>query len=173
MEQPTQQQQFDRWLDEHQGLLFKVVRAYAFTPQDQDDLFQEIAVQVWDSIPKYKGESKVTTWIYRVALYTAITWSKREKKHIDGKRSLDGAAHTLTKSTAPPNSSLEWLYEQIEQLNEIDRSLTLLMLDGFSYKEIAATLGLSESNVGVKLCRIKQQLARKSERRERGCRNEL
>jgi RNA polymerase sigma-70 factor, ECF subfamily len=170
MDPQTQKQQFDDWLVEHKSLFFKVVRAYAFTPQDRDDLFQEIALQVWDSIPSYRGDSKATTWIYRVALYTAVSWTKREKKHRHGRLALEGDVHALAQSTTPSNSRLDWLYDQIAQLNEIDRSLTLLMLDGFTYKEIAATLGISESNVGVKLNRIKKHLTSKSEER---CRHGL
>ncbi|VAW42949.1 hypothetical protein MNBD_CHLOROFLEXI01-2491 [hydrothermal vent metagenome] len=81
MVESEQKQVFDEWLDSHKGLFFKVVRAYAFTPQDRDDLFQEIAIQVWHSVPNFRGESKVSTWIYRVALYAAMSWTRREIKH--------------------------------------------------------------------------------------------
>jgi RNA polymerase sigma-70 factor (ECF subfamily) len=157
-----QRRVFDEWLSSHKGLLFKVVRAYAFSPHDRDDLFQEISVQMWNSIPNYRGESGAATWIYRVALYTAIAWTRREKKHHEGKQPLTEAEHTLTETIKFKDSRLEWLYDQIGQLNEIDRSLTLLLLDGFSYKEMAAILGISESNVGVKINRIKKRLTQKS-----------
>ena len=162
MDKRTQKRIFDDWLAKHKGLFFKAVRAYAFTPHDQDDLFQEIAIQVWNSIPKFRGDSGETTWIYRVALYSAIAWTKREGKHHTGKQSFDGEVHTLTRTASRSDSRLEWLYEQIEQLDEIDRSLMLLSLDGFSYKEMASILGISESNVGVKLNRIKKRLTDKS-----------
>ena len=151
---------FDDWLSSHKALFFKVVHAYAFTPSDRDDLFQEVAMQVWRSIPKFRGESAVTTWIYRVALYAAIEWSRHEKHHQTGKQSIDGIEPTLVENMRPIDARLGWLYEQIAHLDEIDRSLTLLMLDGFSYKEMAATLGITESNVGVKINRIKTCLAR-------------
>lgn len=154
---------FDEWLDQYQGLLFKVVRAYAFTPHDHDDLFQEIAVQVWKSIPNFNGDSAVSTWIYRVALYTAIGWTRKEKKHRRNNRPLSGYEQALTSSIQPQNDRLAWLYEQIAQFNKIDRSLILLLLDGFSYREIAAILGISESNVGVKIYRIKKRLGEKSQ----------
>ena len=80
MEVNEQQRIFDEWLEQHRGLFFKVVRAYAFDPHDQEDLFQEVATQVWNSVPKFRSESKVTTWIYRVALYTAMAWSKKERR---------------------------------------------------------------------------------------------
>ena len=162
MREQVQKRVFDEWLSSHKGLFFKVVRAYAYNTHDQADLFQEIATQVWRSIPKFRGESSVTTWIYRVALYTAISWSRNERKHREGKQPLDGVEPTLIESTQETDPRLNWLYEQIAQLDGIDRSLTLLMLDGFSYKEMAATLGITESNVGVKLSRIKARLTKKS-----------
>ena len=79
---PNEQKRiFEEWLTQHRGLLFKVVRAYAFKPHDQDDLFQEITTQVWNSVPNYRGDSAVTTWIYRVALYSAMAWSRKERRH--------------------------------------------------------------------------------------------
>lgn len=162
MDKHTQQQIFDDWLARYKGLFFKVVRAYAFTAADQDDLFQEVAIQVWNSIPQFKGESQETTWIYRVALYSAISWSKREQKHRQRKEPLDGEVRSLRRIAHKSDSRLDWLYEQIEQLDEIDRSLTLLSLDGLSYREMASILGISESNVGAKLTRIKQHLSERS-----------
>lgn len=158
-----QQQIFDDWVTTHKGLLFKVVRAYAMDPHDRDDLFQEISIQLWHSVPNFRGDAKVSTWIYRVALYAAIAWTRKEKKHHSGKQSLAGLEHLLTENTASTDSRLDWLYQQIGQLNEIDRSLTLLLLDGFSYKEMASILGISESNVGVKINRIKKYLKNKSQ----------
>ncbi len=83
MEVSDQSRIFDEWLSRHKGLLFKVVHSYAFTPHDRDDLFQEIATQVWNSIPRFRAESAVTTWLYRVALNSALAWSRKERKHRD------------------------------------------------------------------------------------------
>ncbi len=167
MKDDDQQRVFDEWLKNHQGLFFKVVRAYAFTPQDQEDLFQEIATQVWRSIPNFlgpnfRGEASVTTWIYRVALNTAIAWTQKERKHRSGKQSLEGVGPAILQASPARDPRIEWLYEQIRQLNEIDRSLTLLLLDGFSYKEMAEMLGITENYVGVKINRIKAYLTSKS-----------
>lgn len=162
MNKDEQKRIFDDWLKNHKGLFFKVVRAYAKDPDDQDDLFQEISIQVWHSIPKFKGESVAATWIYRVALYSAIAWSRRQKKHKNGKRPIDEVEHALIETAKFEDSRLEWLYDQIAKLNEVDRSLTLLLLDGYSYKEMSAIIGISESNVGVKINRIKKRLINES-----------
>lgn len=162
MHESEQKQIFGEWLSQHKGIFFKIVRSFAFTPHDQDDLFQEISLQVWKSIPDFRGEAKPSTWIYRVALYTASTWVRNEKKQLQT-QSITDVEHTLTITSQPHDERLDWLYEQIAQLDPIDRSVCLLLLDGFSYKEIAALLGISESNVGVKIHRIKQHLRRNSE----------
>ena len=160
----TEQEQtklFDQWLGEHKGIFFKIVRAYAFTAADQDDLFQEVALQVWRSVPDFRGESKVSTWIYRVALYTASTWVRQEKKQVDT-RPLADMEHVLSVTDHREDGRVTWLYEQISQLDPTDRSICLLMLEGFSYKEIAEITGVSSSHVGVKIHRIKRHLTQKS-----------
>ena len=162
MQENEQKQIFGQWLTQHKGIFFKIVRSFAFTPHDQEDLFQEISIQVWKSIPDFRGESKPSTWIYRVALYTATTWVRNEKKQPQTE-SITDVERTLTMTDQPHDERLDWLYEQIAQFEPIDRSVCLLLLDGFSYKEIAALLGISKSNVGVKIHRIKQQLRRNSE----------
>jgi RNA polymerase sigma-70 factor, ECF subfamily len=158
----TEKEQLDileEWLRLHKGLIFKVVRAY--TLADHDDLFQEIIIQVWRSIPTFRHESSVTTWLYRIALNTAISWTRKEKKHA-GAETLDNLQHLLQENTTPMDDRLTWLYGEIYKLDKIDRSVTLLLLEGFSYKEMSAILGISESNVGVKISRIKKQLIVKS-----------
>jgi len=162
MTEQKQQEIFNTWLKQHQALLFKVVRAFAFTPDDQDDLFQEITIQVWHSIPKFQEKSAITTWLYRISLNTSITWNRKEKKHKAGRQGIHDIAHLLHEKDKM-DSRLVWLYEEIAKLNAIDRSITLLMLDGFTYKEIAEVLGITQSNVGVKISRIKKELIIKSE----------
>jgi RNA polymerase sigma-70 factor (ECF subfamily) len=77
MDARKQRQLFDDWLHQHKGILFKIIRAYAVSAYDQDDLFQEISLQLWRSIPDFRGEAKPSTWIYRVALYTAAVWARK------------------------------------------------------------------------------------------------
>jgi RNA polymerase sigma-70 factor, ECF subfamily len=152
---------FDSWLATYTGVLFKVVRAYASRRQDQEDLFQEIATQVWISVPSFEGNAAPSTWIYRVALNTAIAWSRKEIRRREGSHVLEATTPAL-EPIGVVDPRPDWLYEQIAQLNEIHRSLTLLLLEGFSYKEMADALGMSEANVGVRIHRIKAHLTSES-----------
>ena len=154
---------FNEWLAVHKGILFKVVHAYAFEHADRQDLFQEIVIQVWRSVDAFRGESSVPTWMYRVALNTAIVWTRREGRHRRHKQALELREDLLTAASVERRDPrVEWLYHQIAQLKDVDRSVALLLLDGFSYKEIAGIVGLTESNVGVKINRIKSALAGKN-----------
>ena len=164
MTETDQKKIFDDWLSQYKALIFKITRAYAFTAMDQDDLFQEIIIQVWHSVPSFRQESAVTTWLYRVSLNTAIKWTKKERRHSNSE-TLDGL-HILQDGKIQTDERLEWLYQEIYKFDEIDRSISLLLLDGFSYKEMATILGITESNVGVKINRIKKQLISKSKNYE-------
>lgn len=157
MTETEQRQILSDWLQEHKGILFKIVRSYAFTSHDQDDLFQEMSLALWKSIPDFRGESKPSTWIYRVCLFTATVWARTEKKQ-PKTQSFTNVTHVLTQNDVVQDERLDWLYEQIGQLDPLDRSICLLMLEGFSYKEIAQIVGISESNVGVKIHRVKRDL---------------
>ena len=152
---------FGEWLAGHKGILFKVVHAYAFEHADRQDLFQEVAVQVWRSVDAFRGESSVPTWMYRVALNTAIAWTRKQDRHQRGKQPFDVVEGLTTASSDGPDPRVEWLYQQIAQLKDVDRSVALLLLDGFSYKDIAAIVGITEGNVGVKINRIKSVLSGK------------
>ena len=149
---------FESWIDAHKAILFKVARVYGATHSDREDLFQEIALQVWHSVEAYRGDCAATTWIYRVALNTALSWSRKERKHGQGRQDIEAATGLLT-APSGRDPRLEWIYQRIAELDEANRSLALLMLDGFSYREMSQILGLSESNVGMKIHRIKASLA--------------
>jgi RNA polymerase sigma-70 factor, ECF subfamily len=157
---------FEAWLDLHKGLLFKIVRAYAFTLMDMDDLFQEIIIQVWHSIPSFRQRSSTATWLYRIAINTSLKWTRKERHYRI--KQIDCIQYVLQESKDPMDERLTWLYEVIHTLDEIDRSITLLLLDGFSYKEMAAIMGITESNVGVKINRIKKRLITQSKKFNHG-----
>jgi RNA polymerase sigma-70 factor (ECF subfamily) len=165
VKEEQQQQIFKEWLTSHKALIFKIVRAYTLTSEDQDDLFQEIIIQVWHSVPAFRNESSVITWLYRISLNTAIKWKRKEKKYYqEGALSPE---ENILQDNKITDDRLAWLYEEIHKLDEVDRSITLLLLDGFSYKEIAAIIGITESHVGVKINRIKKILITKSKNYER------
>ncbi len=168
MNKHKQNEIFGQWLEAHRGIFFKIIRSYAFNLPDQEDLFQEISVQVWRSVTGFKGDSAVATWIYRIALNTALKWNSKERKHSDEQKRQDWNEHVLTVQAGQPNERLEWLYEQIARLDKVDRSVCLLLLDGFSYKEMANIVGISESYVGVRINRIKKHLTQQSEKMKDG-----
>lgn len=150
-------QVFEQWMEAHKAILFKVARAYGASHADREDLFQQIALQVWNSIEAFRGEAAVSTWIYQVALNTALAWNRKERKHGRGRQDLEAATGLLV-APASRDPRLDWIYQRIAELDEVSRSLALLMLDGFSYRDMAQILGISESNVGVKINRIKATL---------------
>jgi RNA polymerase sigma-70 factor (ECF subfamily) len=156
--------QFRRVLEEHSGLLFKVVRSFTVGPSDSDDLLQEILLQVWMSLPSFRAQSKTTTWLYRVALNTALAWKRRETKHRDRSRAMPLAFEIVDEGASSAElqaerESIQQMYEAVRALAPADRALVLLYLDGLSYADMADVIGISESNVGVRLNRIKKSLA--------------
>ena len=158
---------FESWIDAHKAILFKVARVYGATHSDREDLFQEIALQVWHSVEAYRGDCAATTWIYRVSLNTALAWRRKERKHGQGRQDIV-AATGLIIAPSGRDPRLEWIYDRIAELDEASRSLALLMLDGFSYREMSQILGIGESNVGMKINRIKAALAARLAKEERG-----
>ncbi|MBL6764244.1 MAG: sigma-70 family RNA polymerase sigma factor [Verrucomicrobiae bacterium] len=162
MNESEQASRFGEWYREYQGIVLRIARASAFNLADQEDLIQEISLQIWNSIPNFGGNCKASTWVYRVALNTAIAWGRKEKSHRETREGLAEDAHFLKETAEPRNEKLEWIYDQIRRFDPIDRSLILLHLDGQSYLEIADILGISEKNVGVKLSRLRKTLTDKA-----------
>lgn len=166
MDASKQEARFREWLAEHTGLLLKVVRSFADGPADADDLLQEILLQVWMSLPNFRDQSKPTTWLYRVALNTALAWKRREKKHRGRTQDLAAISNIVAVEPAPgekhaDRESIDHLYAAIRSLDAAKRALVLLYLDGLSYAEMAEVTGISETNVGVRLTRIKKELSAK------------
>lgn len=149
---------------DHQGLIAKTVRAFAPAEADREELFQDIIVEIWRALPQFNGAAKVSTYVYRVALSCALNWKRSRARY---RRKLDQYVSLLPEDegvvSARDRERLRWLYARIQELPPVDRSLILLSLDRLGYGEIAVITGLSESNVGVRLHRIKQQLAAQSE----------
>jgi len=165
-----QEETFRRWLKEHRGILVKVSRAYAGGGHDREDLSQEILLQWWRSIPSFRQDARESTWVYRVAINTAMTWrrdSRNGRKSEALKEDLP-CPRPLPDDSAADNELIEWLYSEMAVLPKADRSLLLLYLDGISYRDMAEILGISETNVGVKLNRLKKQLADRGKESDHG-----
>jgi len=129
---------------------------------DQDahnDLFQEITIQLWKAYPKFRGDSKFSTWMYRVALNTAITLYRKSKREIKT-QNIDDISFKIKAHEYNDESEqqLKLMYKAVKELNDIDKALVFLYLEDQSYKEISATLGISEVNARVKMNRIKTAL---------------
>ncbi len=153
---------FKRWLEQHSGLVFKAARAFAQGDADRDDLMQEILLQLWRSLPRFQGRARESTWIYRVALNTALAWHRGENRRratqtpSAGIEEIPGHEDPAERRQA---EQVAQLYAAIRRLPKLDAALVLLYLDDLSYREMAEVLGISESNVGVKLNRVRKVLA--------------
>ena len=160
-----QEQQFSQWLREHGAILHHVVNGFA-AGDDRNDLLQEVMLAVWKSIPHFRGHAKPGTYLYRVCHNAALLWIRTQKNYRQRLQRFEAsaAAFALPDPGAGEDSltdeRLASLYAAIRVLKPLDRSLILLFLDGLSYREMAEVLGLSESHVGVKINRIKNQLTR-------------
>ena len=130
---------------------------YCNGKEDKEDLFQDIVLQLWRAYSSFKGDAKVSTWMYRIAINNAITRLRKEtkkEKHV----SLDDEAFQVATEDNHVNENAAAMYEAIKKLSEVEKALTMLYMDNCSYKEIAEITGLSESNVGFKLNKIKTKL---------------
>ncbi|WP_281543255.1 RNA polymerase sigma factor [Maribacter aestuarii] len=150
--------EFAELIRKHQGLLFKVTSIYTDNKTDREDLFQEVVYQLWKSFDSFRNESKITTWMYRVAMNTAISQLKKRKRRPDAVPISDTVLSYSENSNEEYEERLRSLYKHIERLNVLEKGLMLLLLEGKSYKEIAEITGLSDSNVGTRISRIKEKL---------------
>lgn len=143
-------------IEEGKGIIFKVVNLYADDLEDKKDLYQEIVYQSWSAYARFEGNAKFSTWLYRISLNVALTFLNKRKKATTIKETANNET-----SYQPPELSerADFLYRAIKQLQEIDRSIIMLHLDGFDNTEISEMTGLSKGNTVVKLHRIKQQLS--------------
>jgi RNA polymerase sigma-70 factor (ECF subfamily) len=141
----------------HQRIIFKVVNIYADHKEDKEDLLQEIWLQLWLSFPRFRFQSKVSTWMYQVALNTALTYSRRSASRDKHLRNVT-ATPSADDDESVQHEQERLLWEMIRSLPKADKALILLYIEGISYQEISEITGDSENNVGVKLSRIRQKL---------------
>ena len=155
---------FLKLVRENEARLWKICRVYARDAEARTELYQDMLVQLWRALPSFAGGSQASTWVYRVALNTALTHVRRQATARRRETPLDEHEHleadaSWTDERMDREQRLERLYAAIDQLNTIDRMLVTMYLDERSYREMAEVLGISESSVGVKLHRIRKQLA--------------
>ncbi len=154
----VEEEEFVQVIKDHESVIYKITTFYVNNEDDQKDLYQEIVFQLWKSFKNFKNKSKIGTWIYRIALNTAITQLRKSKKQID-KVPIDRAIVNFTANTAPEfEEKLKMLYAHIQQLSDLEKGIILLFLEKKSHEEIASICGLSISNVGTRISRIKNKL---------------
>ena len=153
------EKEFLQVISQHQGILLKVCRLYGSSRDDAEDLFQEMVLQLWRSFPNFRHEAKVTTWLYRLALNTAITSLRRNSR----KPQWQPLKLQHLNFSGPETERLDVEYDQelqqaINALNKLDKALVMLYLDEKTYRDMAEIMEMSEANVGVKINRIKKKL---------------
>jgi RNA polymerase sigma-70 factor (ECF subfamily) len=151
--------QFVTELESNQNIVHKVCSLYTANREAHNDLFQEIAIQLWKAYPRFRGDSKFSTWMYRVALNTAITLYRKSRKQ-PRTQDYDSVIYKIRAEEYDPTveEQLKLMYSAIRQLGDIDKALVFLYLEDRNYSEIAETLGISEVNARVKMNRIKTKL---------------
>lgn len=152
---------FNEAVDAHMGIFLKTARGFVTNDADRADLTQEMLLAAWQALPTYNGKCKLSTFLYRIAHNRALNWQRSHSRY---HRKLDNLAAFPHLAPSPDNSDahqrqLDWLYALVRRLAPADRTLIMLQLDRLSHREIADVTGLSESNVGVRLHRIKQWLS--------------
>ncbi|MBN2867662.1 MAG: RNA polymerase sigma factor [Flavobacteriaceae bacterium] len=158
MDKPSEHN-FVELLEKHQNIVHKVCRLYTNNYDAHNDLFQEITIQLWKAFPKFRGDSKFTTWMYRVGLNTAITLYRKSKRRIKTQE-FDAIQFKISAEEydSTEEEQLKLMYQAVHQLNDIEKALVFLYLEDKDYREISDTLGISEVNTRVKMNRVKKKL---------------
>ena len=147
-------------IKDNKNLIFKICYSYCSNSEDRKDLQQEILIQLWNSFTKFDGRVKISTWIYRIALNTAISFYRNDCKHKEKTVRIDASIISLSifESDSEQDEKVALLYKFIERLNEMDKALILLYIDDNKYNDIAEILGISVTNVATKISRVKKNL---------------
>lgn len=155
---PTEEKRFISLINEHQGLIHKVCIMYENDPDVRNDLFQEIVFQLWKSFGTFRGEAKITTWMYRIALNTAISGFRKQTRNVKTE-DLKELHFNISDSWADDQEEeLHRLQRAIRQLSEIERAMIMMALEEVPYDEIAETIGITQNNVRVRMNRIREKL---------------
>lgn len=149
--------QFLDQIRQHQGIIYKLVALYAADQEEKKDLYQEILLQAWKGYPSFRGESKFSTWLYRISLNTLLS-HKRKVNRVRYEEDLEPLSPTVAAGGIAQEDSRR-LQQALRRLGETDRAIISLQLEGYDNAEIAQVLGITPNHVAVKLHRAKQQLA--------------
>ena len=153
--------QFERLVRQHKRTIYTVCYLFSHDNAEVDDLFQEILIRMWNGFDSYEGRSDARTWIYRVAFNAALNWNKKQRRRIETvPLTVDIDPY---EANDPSTQQIRELYDRISHLDLVDRSLILLWLEGVSYEEIGAIVGITPNHVGVRLLRIKDKLVKMSD----------
>ena len=159
MNEKERKQHFQNIIEQHKGILYKVARAYCPNEEDRQDLIQEIMIQVWQSIHRYNNQFKISTWFYRISLNVAISFYRKSTTRANKYTMLSEQTTQIPiEDKTADEIQLNLLEQFISELKEIDKGLMILYLEDKSHAEIAEILGMSISNVGTKIGRIKNRL---------------
>jgi len=150
------EKEFLQAVHDNQKIIFKVCSIYRDNKVDQEDLYQEIVYQLWKSFPSFKHQSKISSWMYRIALNTAMTVYRKKKLMVEYVEDLPEQKQASPENL--PSENGERLFSALRKLNDAEKAVISLFLEDFSYQEIATITGLSETNIGVRLNRIKSKL---------------
>lgn len=140
------------------GIILKISKAYTNTSQDKEDLISDIAFEMWKAFPNFQGKSKISTWIYRVALNTAMNYNRNTRRNRDFIQTAIELPNIELSNETDENPLIEILYDCIDELDEFNKAIVLLYLDGYDHNEISEITGISKTNVGTRISRIKEQL---------------
>lgn len=143
---------------ENERLIFGICRTFYKEKADQEDLFQEIIIRMLKSFDSYRGNSKLSTWLYRIGMNTAITYKKQKQRYAVNMLSDNISIQGQDEGYVKGESDIDFLYRAIEKLNKIEKAIIHLYLEENTYAEIAEITGISEKNVSVKIVRIKRKL---------------
>ena len=157
------EQEFISLLNQHQKIVYKVCNLYMNRHSEREDLFQEITLQAWKAYGSFRGDAKFSTWLYRVALNTAITFFRKEKK-MPAIYSTDTLPDQGEEAYDPIEEQVKAMYAAIGELSKIDKAIVMLYLEDYSYNEIGEMMGITANNVAVKMNRIKIKLKEETQK---------
>jgi RNA polymerase sigma-70 factor, ECF subfamily len=165
LDKDSLQQQFVEILQQHSGILHKVCRLYCYSAEDRQDMFQEMVAQVWKAFAGFRQEAKISTWMYRIALNTAISDYRKQQRKIN---TISFEAHNTQElyeeQDIEKNEKLQLMHEAINNLTDVEKAVIVLYLEEKSYEEMEEILGMSQGTLRVKINRIKEKLRKNIER---------